>query len=101
MNRRYIRLEENNSLLKDAIAEDSAESDYTTKEDLYRAYEIFAKGHKLAIESKESFGKILKNKYEFQEGREPSCRRKTFWRGVKLTDEYRQMMAYEQQTLTV
>jgi hypothetical protein len=85
----------------DAIAEDSTELDNTTKEDLYRAYEMFAKGHKLAIESKENFGKILKNKYEFQEGRESSGRRKTFWRGVRLTDEYRQMIASEQQTLVV
>jgi hypothetical protein len=90
-----------NSLKKDAIAEDSTESHHTTKEDLYRAYEIFAKRKKLAIESKENFGKILKNKYEFQEGRESSGRRKTFWRGVRLTDKYRQLIESEQQTLAV
>jgi phage/plasmid-associated DNA primase len=85
----------------DAIAEDSTEFDNTTKEDLYRAYEIFAKGHKLAIESKENFGKILKNKYEFLEGRESSGRRKTFWRGVRLTEKYHQLIESEQQTLAV
>ena len=86
---------------KDAIAEDSTEFDNTTKEDLYRAYEIFAKRNKLAIESKENFGKILKNKYEFQEGREPSGRRKNFWRGVRLIEKYRQLIESEQHTLTV
>jgi phage/plasmid-associated DNA primase len=84
---------------KDAIAEDSTESDRTTKEDLYRAYEIFAKTNKLAIESKENFGKIIK--HGFEEGRESSGRRKNFWRGVRLTDEYRKMVASEQQTLAV
>jgi hypothetical protein len=89
-------------LKNDAIAEDSTEyEDTTTKENLYRAYEIFAKVHKLGVESKENFGKILKNKYEFKEGRESSGRRKTFWRGVRLTDEYRQLIESEQQTLMV
>jgi putative DNA primase/helicase len=87
-------------LKNDAIAEDSTEFDKTTKEDLYRAYEIFAKEHKLAIESKENFGKILKKKYNFQEGRESFGRRKTFWKGVRLIDKYRIQIESEQHTLT-
>jgi|SRR5919112_5287625 hypothetical protein len=83
----------------DVIAEDSTESDYTTKEDLYRAYEIFAKKNKLAVESKENFGKIIK--HGFEEGRESSGRRKTFWKGVRLTDKYRLQIESEQHTLTV
>jgi hypothetical protein len=39
---------------KDTIAEDSTESDKTTKEDLYRAYEIFAKRNKLALNLKKT-----------------------------------------------
>jgi hypothetical protein len=88
-----------NSLKKDAIAEDSTEFDSTTKEDLYRAYEIFVKRNKLAIESKENFGKIIK--HGFEEGREPSGRRKNFWRGVRLIEKYRQLIESEQHTLTV
>jgi putative DNA primase/helicase len=83
---------------QDAIAEDSTEFDQTTKEDLYRAYQIFAKRNKLAVKSKENFGKMLKG--YFQEGREPSGRRKTIWKGVRLTDKYRLQIESEQHTLT-
>src|SRR5215471_13609065 len=56
--------------LKDAMAEDSIESD----------------NHKLAILSKENLGKILKKK--FQEGRDSSGKRETSWKGIKLKEEY-------------
>jgi hypothetical protein len=48
-----------------------------------------AKKNKLAIESEEIFGKIEKNKHCFEEGRKSSGRlRKTFWKGVRLTETY-------------
>jgi hypothetical protein len=51
--------------------------------------------------SKETFGKVLKTKYGFQDGRESSGRRRTFWKGVRLTERYYQIIGHEQQTLTV
>ena len=87
---------------QEVIAEDLLESDRTLKETLYRAYEIFVKEKKLPKISKETLGKVLKTKkYGFQDGRESSGRRRTFWKGVKLTERYYQIIGSEQQTLTV
>ena len=87
---------------QEVIAEDLLESDRTLKETLYRAYEIFVKEKKLPKISKETLGKVLKTKkYGFQDGRESSGRRRTFWKGVKLTERYYQIIDSEQQTLTV
>jgi len=72
--------------LKDAMAEDSIESDVVTKERLYQGYIRFCNNHKLAILSKENLGKILKKK--FQEGRDSSGKRETSWKGIKLKEEY-------------
>jgi putative DNA primase/helicase len=83
--------------LKDAIAEDSVESDKTIKEALYQAYKRFCNEHELAVESEGNFGKILKNKLQYQDGRESSGQRRRFWRGVKMTEKYD--VAAEQQTL--
>ena len=49
-------------------------------------------------DSPEDEGKILKKK-DFQEGREPSGKRETVWRGIKLTEKY--AIEYMQQTLGV
>jgi Cdc6-like AAA superfamily ATPase len=46
--------------IEQAIVEDSTESDRVIKDDLYRAYSRFCKEKRLAVESKENFGKILK-----------------------------------------
>ena len=73
------------SFLKDAVAEDSTESDYVIKDDFYIAYTRFCKFHKLPVEQKETFGKILKQRYNYQDGREPKGeKRKTIWEGKRL-----------------
>jgi phage/plasmid-associated DNA primase len=66
------------------VAEDSIASDKVTKDKLYQAYKRYCKENKLAVESKENFGKILKKKHDFQDGREASGERKTIWKGVRL-----------------
>jgi P4 family phage/plasmid primase-like protien len=72
------------SFLKDAVAEDSTESDYVIKDDFYIAYTRFCKYHKLPVEQKETFGKILKQKHNYQDGREPKGeKRKTIWKGIR------------------
>lgn len=58
------------------------------KDDLYRAYARFCKEKRLAIESKENFGKILKKQFRYQDGREASGMRRTMWKGIKLTGVY-------------
>lgn len=85
------------AFLEDAVADDSVESDVVVKELLYQAYLHFCKEHKLAILSKESLGKVLKNR--FQEGRESSRERRTLWRGIKLAAKYN--IAVSQWTLDV
>ena len=82
---------------REALAEDSVETDKTTKESLYQAYKRFCQEHNLAVESKENFGKILKNRYQIQEGRESSGERRTIWKGVKSTEFYN--IALGQETL--
>ena len=54
------------------------------KDVLYNVYKRYCKENKLAVESKENFGKILKNKYHYKEGRESSGERRTIWREVRL-----------------
>jgi putative DNA primase/helicase len=76
------------SFIEQAVAEDSTESDRVTKDDLYRAYARFCKEKRLAVESKENFGKILKKQFRYQDGREASGARRTIWKGVKLTGLY-------------
>jgi P4 family phage/plasmid primase-like protien len=77
------------AFLEEAVAEDSVESDFVTKERLYQAYTRFCNKHNLAILSKESLGKILKSGKKFQEGRESSGKKRgTIWKGIKLTAEY-------------
>jgi phage/plasmid-associated DNA primase len=75
------------AFLKDAVCENS-ESDIVTKEIFYQAYRSFCNENKLAIQSKESLGKSLKNMNNFKEGRESSRERGTYWRGVKLTENF-------------
>lgn len=72
------------AFIKFATDEFSIESDYVTKEAFYAAYRNFCKYHNLPIEQKETFGKILKKKHNFNEGRESSGERRTIWKGVKL-----------------
>jgi len=86
------------SFIKDAISEESVETDKTTKDLLYHSYKRFCKNNKLAVESKENFGKILKSK-RLEEGRESSGERRTIWKGVRLAEEYQ--IEPDQQTLAV
>jgi putative DNA primase/helicase len=60
------------SFIEHAVAKDSEESDKAPKDVLYNVYKRYCKENKLAVESKENFGKILKNKYHYKEGRESS-----------------------------
>lgn len=74
-----------------AIAEDSLESDYETKDDLYNAYVKYCKYHHLPYESKENIGKILKkHPHNLKEGRETKKgkdgKRNTIWEGIKIVD---------------
>jgi putative DNA primase/helicase len=74
---------------KDAIAEDSIESDYETKDDVYQAYTRFCQFHKLPIEQKETFGKTWKRIYQHKEGRKTKGEnRKTIWKGMRLINWY-------------
>jgi putative DNA primase/helicase len=72
------------SFIEHMVAKDSIESDKVAKDELYQAYQRYCKVNKLAVESKENFGKILKNKHDFQDGREASGDRRTIWKGVRL-----------------
>jgi putative DNA primase/helicase len=72
------------SFIEHAVARDSEEYDKTPKDRLYNIYKRYCKENKLAVESKENFGKILKNKYDFLDGREASGERRTVWKGVRL-----------------
>jgi phage/plasmid-associated DNA primase len=60
------------SFIEQAIAGDLTESDKVIKDELYRAYTRFCKEKRLAVESKENFGKILKKQFNYQDGREAS-----------------------------
>lgn len=86
------------SFIKDAISEESVESDRTTKDELYQAYTRFCKTKRLAFES-ENLGKILINKYRFDDGRQSSGERKTVWKGARLAEKYQ--IEPNQQILTV
>jgi putative DNA primase/helicase len=86
--------------IKDVVAQDSVESDRITKDEFYQAYRRFCKQKRLAVESKENFGKILKSSvYGYQDGREASGARKTIWKGIRLTEKYK--IEVEQQTLAI
>ena len=75
------------SFIKNAVAEDSTESDKVAKDELYQVYQRYCKENKLAVESKENLGKILKKKHDFQDGREASGERRTIWKGVRLVGQ--------------
>jgi P4 family phage/plasmid primase-like protien len=72
------------SFLKDAVSEESTESDYVIKDNFHIAYTRFCRFHKLPVEQKENFGKILKKKHNYQDGRETKGERKTIWKGIRL-----------------
>ena len=64
------------SFIEHAVAKASEQSDKTPKDLLYNVYKRYCKENKLAVESKENFGKILKKKYQYQDGRKVSGERR-------------------------
>jgi len=78
------------AFLKIAVAEDSIPSYYVTKDDFHNAYVKYCKFHSLPIQSKEEFGKILKQVHKVEEGRESkngkNGKRNTIWKGIKLSE---------------
>jgi putative DNA primase/helicase len=76
------------AFLEEALAEDAIESDWVIKETLYQAYKRFCKKYQLPVDSIESLGRNLK-KEKFEDGRESKRERKTYWKGIKLKEEYR------------
>lgn len=74
--------------LKEAMSEDSIESDWETKEHLYQAYRRFCKKKRMMTLSKEKFGSEMKNRHNLQSARLTTGKRETIWKGIKLTPEY-------------
>jgi putative DNA primase/helicase len=75
------------SFIEHMVARDSIESDKITKDEFYQVYQRYCTQNKLVVESKENFGKILINRYQYRDGRESSGERKTIWKGVRLVIE--------------
>ncbi len=66
--------------MEEAIAEDSTESDFTIKDDMYNAFKRYCKEHRLAVKSNGPFGKDLK-KLELKDGREINGEKKNNFMG--------------------
>jgi putative DNA primase/helicase len=75
------------AFLSEAVNEEATESDIEIKQDLYHAYVKYCKIFALAIQPIETFGKIMKKGHV--DGREYSGLRRTYWKGVKIKNEYR------------
>jgi hypothetical protein len=74
--------------LSEVVSIESVESDEVTKDDFYEVYKRYCGKHTLAVESKINFGRKIKDR--FQEARETTGeRRRTVWKGIRLTEEYR------------
>jgi putative DNA primase/helicase len=54
------------------------------KEDLYKEFVLWCKKHGLPVEQYDTFCKIVKTRYGYQDGRESSGRRRRGWIGVRL-----------------
>jgi P4 family phage/plasmid primase-like protien len=89
------------SFIDKAIAKDSVDSDYETKDDFYLAYTRYCKFHKLPIQQKETLGSILNKKpYGWKDGRKMTDGiRKTIWKGVRLKQRWKSDDIFLQQTL--
>jgi P4 family phage/plasmid primase-like protien len=83
-----------------AIAKDSVDSDYETKEDMHHAFRRYCKFYKLPVEQKETFGGILKKKpYEWKDGKkQKDGNRKTIWKGKRLKEKWKNDTIFLQQT---
>jgi putative DNA primase/helicase len=86
--------------LEEAVAEDTAADEWTTKADLHHAYIRFCNKYKLAFKSIEAFGKDLKRlRPTISEGKKGKQdeKRKTCWLGIRLTPEYQLDIGKQQQ----
>ena len=80
-------------------SDDSSESDYITKNNLYRSYRKYCKKYSLAPKSTEALGRDLKKNLSWEEGRETKGeKRRTCWLGKRLKPEF--MVEDEQQLVT-
>jgi putative DNA primase/helicase len=76
------------AFLDQAIAEDSIyNQDAISKTNLYEAYIQFCEDNGVVPESTKKFGSAMKTRYK--PGREGTGERRTFWRGIKLENKYR------------
>ncbi len=72
---------------ENAVSISISVEDYVTKENFYQAYRRFCNFHKLPIESKVKFGKMLKAIYsDLEEGRESSGERNMIWKRIRLVN---------------
>ena len=76
------------AFLTEGIEEEATELDTEIKQDVYLAYVKYCKEYALAKQSIETFGKKLKQE-RYPDGRESSGLRRTFWKGIKIKNEYR------------
>ena len=77
------------AFLDEAMAEDSLEDDYVPKSILYNAYIRFCKKYKLPIKSPVGFGKEIAKLRILISDKETKGDRRTIWKGIRLTAEYR------------
>lgn len=73
--------------LRVAVDEESVESDWTSKDMVYRAYHRFCKHYKLSAISKEKFGKIIKTHYQEARIGPRNGVRVSAWKGMKFYDK--------------
>jgi putative DNA primase/helicase len=81
------------SFILEAISKQSVESNSLTKKTLYAAYRHFCSKYKLAMESYVNFCRILKQRYNYQDGQEPTGDRRRIWQGLALSAEYVKVVA--------
>ncbi|MGB8036348.1 MAG: hypothetical protein WCF03_21230 [Nitrososphaeraceae archaeon] len=75
------------AFLRIAVDKESLEdSDWTSKDIAYRAFQRFCKHFKLAAMSKEKLGKILKQTYQEARIGPRDGERVTVWKGMKFYD---------------
>jgi putative DNA primase/helicase len=76
--------------LEDANDEDVIDADKELKDDVYKAYRKFCRENRLAILSKQHFGKAMKELGQ-PDSRGPLTQkpRQHFWDGIKLVSKYR------------
>ncbi len=82
----------------EAIDKGSIESNELTKETMYDAYKHFCLKYRLAKESYINFCRIIKQRYNYEEGRENKGDRRRIWKGLALSKEYVDVLATDQQS---